>query len=319
MRDALGRTIDYLRVSITDRCNLRCRYCQPDGVEPVGHADILTYEEIERLAGVFVSLGVTKLRITGGEPLARRGWFELLERLRRVPGIERLTMTTNGVALTPWIEHLAALKLDGLNISLDSVDRAVYAHMTGCDALDEVLTALDAALDAGIPVKLNCVPVRGVNEHGLVGVAALAEARPVDVRFIELMPMGAGAALAGMSGDEVLERLAARYPGLAPDPARPGSGPARYYRAPGLAGRIGFIDALSHRFCADCNRVRLTSQGYLKLCLGRDDGLDLRALLRGGADDGELRAQIERAVRAKPACHAFERAACPEGMSHIGG
>ncbi|MEA4899248.1 MAG: GTP 3',8-cyclase MoaA [Christensenellaceae bacterium] len=319
MKDALGREIDYLRVSITDRCNLRCRYCQPDGVEPVGHGDILTYEEIGRLVGVFASLGVKKVRVTGGEPLARRGWFGLLERLRRVPGIERLTMTTNAVALPPWVDHLAALKLDGLNVSLDSVDRAVYARMTGRDALSEVLAALDAALDEGIPVKLNCVPVRGVNEHGLADVAALAEARPVDVRFIELMPMGAGAALTGMPGDELLKLMAARYPGLAPDPARRGSGPARYYEAPGLTGRIGFIDALSHRFCADCSRVRLTSQGYLKLCLGCDDGLDLRALLRGGADDGELRAGIERAVWAKPARHAFERAACPEGMSRIGG
>ncbi|MEA5065817.1 MAG: radical SAM protein [Eubacteriales bacterium] len=210
MKDALGREIDYLRVSITDRCNLRCRYCQPDGVEPVGHGDILTYEESGRLVGVFASLGVKKVRVTGGEPLARRGWFGLLERLRRVPGIERLTMTTNAVALPPWVDHLAALKLDGLNVSLDSVDRAVYARMTGRDALSEVLAALDAALDEGIPVKLNCVPVRGVNEHGLADVAALAEARPVDVRFIELMPMGAGAALTGMPGDELLKLMAAR-------------------------------------------------------------------------------------------------------------
>ncbi len=319
MIDAMGRKIDYLRVSITDRCNLRCRYCMPRGVKAVAHENILRFEEIERLVHIFSALGVSCVRVTGGEPFARKGAMDLIKRLRRVRGVERLTVTTNGVELMAFIGDLRALPIDGINLSLDTLDRAVYRALTGRDELQTVLSALYAMMDAGIAAKVNCVPIRGINDGGVQALAGLAEKYPIDVRFIELMPMGPGAALRGVPGEEVLGRVRERYADLEEDKGADGAGPARYYASARLLGRIGFINALSHKFCADCNRLRLTSTGYLKLCLGQEDGLDLADLLHSGANDQEIALAIERAVWSKPACHAFEGAHKLGGMSGIGG
>ncbi len=321
MRDGLGRGIDYLRVSLTDRCNLRCRYCMPEDLPSVPHERILRYEEILRLCGIATELGITRFRVTGGEPLVRRGAAEFLAVLRQVPGVQTLAMTTNGVLLAERMAALADARLDAVNISLDTLRPERYRAMTGLDGLAAVRAGIDAALTAGLRVKLNCVLIRGVNEDELLPLAALAEEQPMDVRFIELMPMGAAAGLRGVPGGEALAALRGAYPDLAPALEAGEGGPARYWRSTRLRGRIGFIDAISGHFCGGCNRVRLSSEGFLKLCLYHDKGADLRALLRGGADDAEIRAAMALAILNKPAGHRFgsEADANLGGLSGIGG
>lgn len=319
MQDQFGRTIDYMRLSITDRCNLRCRYCMPNGVQPLPHGDILSYEELLQVAATAVTLGITRFKVTGGEPLVRRGCVDFVRRLKALPGVEQVTLTTNGLLLAPLAGELATLGLDGVNISLDAADRRSYAAITGFDGLDAVRAGIDAALAAGLKTKLNCVLLAGCEDR-LVPLARYAEARPIDVRFIEVMPIGAGAAQPGPGRDAALALLRAAWPNLHPVQERRGNGPARYYAADGLTGRIGFIDAVSHKFCARCNRVRLTSTGQLKPCLCYEAAADLRAVLRGNPD--ALTQTLRQAVFQKPRAHCFEdRTAITErrGMSQIGG
>ncbi len=322
MNDSLGRKIDYLRVSITDRCNLRCRYCMPGDLPFIPHVDILRYEEILRLCALAAKTGIQNVKVTGGEPLARKGCVDFVRALKAVRGIEHVTLTTNGVLLEPVIEELAGIGLDGVNISLDSLDRETYRQLTGRDALDGVWRSVQKAVEAGLRVKINCVAIRRLNDGEIPAIARLAEVRPLDVRFIELMPTGSGERLSGCSGAEILERLRSAYPDLAPDPTRHGFGPARYFRSARLQGAIGLIGAVSDHFCAACNRVRLTSEGFLKPCLCHHDGLDLRGLLRGGADDAEIEAAMERVIYTKPERHRFADMDMGDGigtMSRIGG
>lgn len=322
MTDAQGRKIEYMRISITDRCNLRCRYCMPEDLPLVGHESILRYEELLRVAKAAVSLGITSFRVTGGEPLARLGCVDFLRELCALPGATAVSITTNGVLLEPQIEALVSMGLAGLNISLDTLDRDTYRQLTGQDALAAVLRSLEAAVAAGLRVKLNCVPLAGVNEAGLAEVAALAERMPVDVRFIELMPTAAGQPFRSVPGEAVRAQIAARYPDLRPTGERRGLGPARYYKSGKLLGRIGFIDALTGHFCGGCNRVRLTSEGFLKLCIYHDAGVSLREPLRAGIAESELRAVMETAIKGKPARHQFGETNAAGGiqkMSGIGG
>ncbi len=319
MIDRCGRTIDYLRVSITDRCNLRCRYCMPSDLPKAAHASILSYEEIQRLCGIFCELGIQHIRVTGGEPLVRKGCMGLLQALRGLPGLEALNLTTNGVLLSEHIPALAALPIDSLNISLDTLRSQRYKALTGYDGSGDVLRAIRQAVEAGMRVKLNCVVMRGVNEDELPDMAKLAQELPVDVRFIELMPLGAATAFEAVPGEEVLARLRREDPALAPVASR-GAGPARYFASPSLQGRIGFINALTDHFCEGCNRLRLSSQGFLKLCLFHNDGIDLRTLLRTGAGDRQIREAIEVAIAKKPKGHAFGQSASElDGLSSIGG
>lgn len=324
MRDGLGREIRYLRLSVTDRCNLRCRYCMPEtGVEWVDHSAILTYEQILRLVRLLARLGVRKVRLTGGEPLVRKGLSRLVAGLKQVEGVEQVRLTTNGLLLAQQLPQLLAAGLDGVNLSLDTLDRTQYARLTRRDGLPQALEGLEAALAVpGLPVKVNCVPYGG-NDDQLVPLARLAQERAVWVRFIELMPIGLGASLTRRSEGEVLARLERAFGPALPCPQEVGGGPSRYLTFAGFRGRVGFISAVSHRFCGSCDRVRLTAAGFLKTCLQYDQGADLKGLLEAGADDAVLAQAIRRAVAQKPAGHHFGEG--PTGrdesrnMNQIGG
>ena len=322
MFDSTRREIHYLRLSVTDLCNLRCRYCMPDGVEKLEREAVLTYEEFLRLAALFAQCGIDTVRVTGGEPLVRKNVAQLVAGLKAIPGIRKVTMTTNGILLAQQLPALMAAGLDSVNISLDTLRPEVFRQITARDDFAAVQAGIRAALESGLPVKLNCVPQTGVNEGELEDLAALVENRPLQVRFIEMMPIGYGAAMPCISGPELRQRFARRWPELQPlAEADFGDGPAVYYTVPGWQGSIGFIAAVHGKFCASCNRVRLTSQGFLRPCLASEAGCDLRALLRSGADDAALLQAIRETIWAKPREHHFEDSFMPatRGMYRIGG
>ena len=325
MFDSTRREIHYLRLSVTDLCNLRCRYCMPDGVEKLEREAVLTYEEFLRLAALFARCGIDTVRVTGGEPLVRKNVAQLVAGLKATPGIHRVTLTTNAVLLAEQLPALLDAGLDSVNISLDTLHPEVFRQITARDDFAAVQAGLQAALESGLPVKLNCVPQAGVNEGELEALAALAKDNALQVRFIEMMPIGYGAAMPCISGPELRARFARRWPELAPLSAAQehalGDGPAVYYTVPGWQGSIGFIAAVHGKFCASCNRVRLTSQGFLRPCLASETGCDLRALLRSGADDAQLLAAIRETIWAKPREHHFNDSSMPatRGMYRIGG
>ena len=325
MFDRYQREIHYLRLSVTDLCNLRCRYCMPDGVEKLEREAVLTYEEFLRLAALFARCGIDTVRVTGGEPLVRKNVAQLVAGLKETPGIRRVTLTTNAVLLAEQLPALLDAGLDSVNISLDTLRPEVFRQITARDDFAAVQAGLQAALESGLPVKLNCVPQAGVNEGELETLAALAKDNAMQVRFIEMMPIGYGAAMPCISGPELRARFARRWPELAPLSAAQehalGDGPAVYYTVPGWQGSIGFIAAVHGKFCASCNRVRLTSQGFLRPCLASETGCDLRALLRSGADDAQLLAAIRETIWAKPREHHFNDSSMPatRGMYRIGG
>ncbi len=318
MRDSLGRTIDYLRISVTDKCNLRCKYCMPpQGILPVAHEEILTLEEIFRLVSIMEQLGIRKVRLTGGEPMVRKNLPWLVEQIHGLPGIKEIAMTTNGTLFAPQAEVYRRAGLTAANISLDTLDPGRFRNITGggcggnAAGVESVMHAIDAALEQQLRVKINCVPCREMNGEDIEGMAALASDRPVDVRFIELMPIGCGKEYTGIPSKEILRRLEQHF-GKAiaiPEEVNMETGPAEYYRFPGFSGRIGFISPISHKFCGECNRIRLTCEGRLKLCLHYDKGLELKPLLRGGASDEEIRERILAAVREKPSEHHFREKA----------
>ncbi len=254
--DGMGRKIEYLRISVTDKCNLRCRYCMPaEGVPAVEHRELLTLEEIAYLVGILAEMGLKKVRLTGGEPLVRKNIEELVWQLHSTPGIRKVAMTTNGVLLEEMLPELVAAGLDAVNISLDTLDRERYTNITGRDCLQQVLKGLDAAVDRDLQVKVNCVPSRELNGTDAVELATLAQDRPVDVRFIELMPIGQGKLFTGIPSEEILTRLTEKY-GRAKALPYDGEGPARYYTFHRFRGRVGFISPISHKFCGECNRIR---------------------------------------------------------------
>ena len=322
MLDQYGRSIDYMRISITDRCNLRCRYCMPDGVELLPMKDILTYEEIREICAAGAELGIRNLKITGGEPLARLGCADLIRSLKAIPGIEQVTLTTNGVLLGKYLNELTGAGLDAVNISLDTLNRERYALITGKDALPSVMESLDMALASPLRVKINTVPQRGTNDDEWVALASLARDRKLDVRFIEMMPIGFGKQVLGVSNDTIRSELSRHFPGMDEDPAVHGNGPAVYSRIPGWMGSIGFISAIHGRFCDSCNRVRVMSTGRIKPCLCYEETADLMPLLRAGASRDRLRKALEQAIYRKPKQHCFEdiSAITETGrMSGIGG
>ena len=323
MLDQYGRSIDYLRISITDRCNLRCRYCMPEPVDAVQHADILRYEEILRICRAAIELGITKFKVTGGEPLVRAGCTEFIAELKKQPGTQQVTLTTNGLLLEKNLDALADAGLDGVNISLDTTDNTRFQRITGYtgNGADTLLRVLEECCAKGLKTKINAVLLEET-EADAPALAAIAETLPVDVRFIELMPIGFGTSMSRVSPEDILTALRERWPDLAPTDEKRGNGPAHYYKSDLLLGRIGFIDAVSHKFCAECNRVRLTSTGQLKPCLCYADSADLRALIRGGCTDGELKEALRASVYAKPRAHCFDTNASiteKHAMSQIGG
>lgn len=321
MKDSTGRRIDYMRISITDRCNLRCKYCMPRPLPKLPHSDILSYEEILQVCRAAVTLGINKFKVTGGEPFVRKGAAEFIARLKAQPGVECVTVTTNGVMLSDVLPELIKAGVDGVNISIDAADPGKYKAITGFDCAAKVLAAVAQCSESGINTKVNCVMLEG-NESEYIPLAELARDLPVDVRFIELMPLGFGKAHKGPSSDAVLGQLRAVYPDLSCSDEKRGNGPAVYYASGKLSGRIGFISANTHKFCTGCNRIRLTSTGMLKPCLCYEAATDLRALLRTGADETKLAQAIAQAVYAKPPAHCFsdkERVTEYKMMNEIGG
>ena len=327
MTDQYGRDIRYLRISVTDRCNLRCIYCMPEeGVPCVSHSDILTYDEITRICRIGTELGISRIKLTGGEPLVRRGLPDLLRMLKALPGIEQVTLTTNGALLKENLGALTDAGLDGVNISIDTPDAARYEQVTRGGKLSDALEGLEAALAyPALTVRLNCVPMQEMPEEDYIRLAELSRENVMDVRFIEMMPLGQGKAFPAVRGERVYRLLGERFGEAGKCEGTFGNGPAVYVRFPGFTGKTGFIDALSHQFCSACNRVRLTSEGILKPCLQYGTGTDLRRLLRSGAGDDEIKAAMEQTIYEKPACHQFakdrQEAAIFEtrDMSQIGG
>jgi len=310
MLDRYGRVINYLRISVTDRCNLRCCYCMPEGVQDVGLKNILTFEEIWEIVRTGVSLGITHIRITGGEPLVRKGCVDLIRGIREIPGVETITMTTNGVLLGNYGKQLKKAGVDGVNISLDTLDPEEFYKITGKRELQEVLAGIRAAKTAGVPVKLNAVNRKELDPIPLV---RYAQEENLPLRFIEMMPVGYGKKYVGRSNEELRETLEAVC-GKAEcmtnreELSRMGSGPAVYYQFSDLKVPVGFISAIHGKFCDTCNRVRLTAEGYLKLCLCYDEGEDLRRVLREGEKEN-LRTIMEQTIFRKPAAHCFEHPA----------
>lgn len=311
MKDRFDREINYMRISVTDRCNLRCRYCMPEGgIETIPMEQILTYEEIARVCRIGAMLGIRKIRLTGGEPLVRKDLPKLVSMIRGIPEIESIQMTTNGILLSDCLEILKESGLDGVNISLDTIDRELFQRITGTDALPEVLDSIQAALDAGLRVKINTVLLpRDFFEDQIVewrDMLSLAKNFPADLRFIELMPIGEGKQYYHVTGEEVLASLQKCYPDMREDGTVHGSGPAVYYRIPGFSGSVGLIRAIHGKFCSGCNRIRLSAAGKLKPCLCYAETFDLQRVIRNGGSDDEIRKEMERAVRAKPRGHCFE-------------
>ena len=306
MQDGFGRTIDYMRLSVTDRCNLRCVYCMPpEGVAGVGHDDILRYEELLRVVEAGVSLGITKYRITGGEPLVRRGIVDFVRMVKAVPGVESVAVTTNGVLFAAMAEALKGAGLDAVNFSLDCLDADSFARLTRVDAWDAVMAGIDKALELGFKTKLNCVPMQAYNGGDWVRLAELARDNALDVRFIEMMPIGLGQDYKSVDNKEVLNVLTQAFGEPVKSARIHGSGPAEYYEFTGFKGSVGFISAISHAFCGDCNRVRLTADGMLKACLCYEDDTDLKALLRSGVSNDALKDALAAAITAKPLRHNF--------------
>lgn len=333
MKDHLGRTIEYLRISLTDRCNYRCIYCMPEeGVVSLPHEQILRIEEIAHLVRIAADLGIKSVRLTGGEPLVRKGVVDLVRDVANTPGIENVSLTTNGVLLPKMASDLKRAGLSRVNISLDTLEEDQFAYITRRGHLHDTLDGIAAALEAGFdPVKINAVTVRSLNQDYLA-FARLSMDRPLHVRFIEYMPVGDSAGVAGcgwgpddvVPNEEVLETINAQareagLPELVPagGDSPLGWGPARYWEFPGAKGTVGFISAMSNHFCSQCNRVRLTADGKLRPCLFSDVELDVRDALRRGDDEG-VRAAFAEALRIKPDEH-HNKVGTERNMSQIGG
>lgn len=324
MIDSHGRKIDYMRISITDRCNLRCQYCMPEELPSIGHTEILRFEEILEICRHAVSLGITKFKITGGEPLVRRGCLSFLRSLKNISGVEQVTITTNGVLLKECISDLEAIGIDGINISLDTLNSDIYEKMTRRNEFSRVWDAILAAQASKIRTKINCVLLKGFNDHEFFDLIHLARDYDLDVRFIEIMPIGYGKGFEGFDKKELIKKIAEKYPDYQIEQNIHGNGPASYISIPGFKGCIGFIDAIHGKFCDQCNRIRLTSDGILKLCLYYENGIDLKKLLRSRASSDELLTAMKNTIYKKPAEHQFHLIAT-EGseehkkMSQIGG
>jgi cyclic pyranopterin phosphate synthase len=328
--DMFSRTISYLRLSLTDRCNLRCSYCMPEdreeGLQVLQHEDLLSYEELLRLVELVVAMGMNKIRLTGGEPLVRRGVMDFIGSLSRIDGLDEIRLTTNGVLLHEKAAGLYAAGIRKLNISLDTMRPERFKKITGADLFHQVWKGIQTAGHLGFDVKLNVVAMKGVNDDEFVDFARLAVEKPYQVRFIEFMPVGDHSTwneASYISSSDLKKQIGA----LGTLEALPGcrmDGPARVYSLTadnGLKGRVGFISPISHHFCDTCNRLRLTSAGRLRACLLHDREADLKSLLRKGATDDEIRGLIKQTILDKPKGHtlAEDQLKCSGQMSRIGG
>lgn len=318
MKDGFGRKINYLRVSLTDRCNLRCRYCMPEkGIEnKLSHRDILTLEEVYDLIRDFVNLGIDKIRFTGGEPLVRKGIIDLIEKVNKLDGIREIAMTTNGLLLKDMAKSLKEAGLNRVNISLDTLNKDKYFQITRGGKLSKVLEGIDEAMRVGLtPIKINTVLVGGFNDDEIQELVYLTR-KGIDVRFIELMPIGEAASFAQekfISNNKVIENVEGLIPVMKEDP----SSPANYYKLDIASGKVGLINPISCKFCSDCNRVRLTSTGKLKLCLHSNREIDLKKALRDGEDIKQI---ILNSILTKEESHHLEEEKyIRRNMNQIGG
>jgi cyclic pyranopterin phosphate synthase len=332
LKDNYQRTIDYLRVSITDRCNLRCIYCMPSGgLIPIEHKEILRYEEIIRIIRIATGIGLRKIRITGGEPLVRRNVVYLIASIKNIPGIEDLSLTTNGILLSRYAEELKSAGLDRVNVSLDTLKSARYREITRCGDLSFVLKGIEAIEKVGLnPIKINMVPIRGVNSDEIEEFARLTLKAAYQVRFIEYMPFGSEGMWSPEKfiSTEEIKSIVEGIGTITPAKLRK-SGPARYFRFENAPGVIGFISPISNHFCNECNRLRLTADGKLRPCLFSETEIDLKPALRSGASDDEIRRLIKLSIEVKPEGHNIapqklsslikNREYCKKLMSRIGG
>lgn len=326
LTDMFARSISYLRISLTDHCNLRCQYCTPqEGRVKLANEELLRYEEILRVVRIAVSLGIEKVRLTGGEPLVRRDVLSFIKGLAEIPGLTDIRLTTNGVLLAEHAEALQMAGINKLNISLDTLRPERFRQITGVDAFAKVWDGISKARELGFsPIKLNVVALKGVNDDEFIDFARLTLTEPLQIRFIEFMPIGAsgmwdkGKYISSAEIMELLKPLGA----LEPVPARRMDGPARIYRFPEAVGSVGFISPISHHFCDRCNRLRLTSEGRLRSCLLSDQETDLKQRLRSGATDEEIRDLIVATILNKPKGHTIlpdGGGSCHGQMSRIGG
>ncbi len=321
--DGHDRRISYLRLAITDRCNLRCRYCRPEtGVPFIPHEEILSFEELERLVDIFCGLGITKVRVTGGEPFSRRGCMWFLTRLRKIKGVERLHITTNGVKTSKFLDELTDIGLDGMNLSLDTLDRKRFWMITRRDYLESVQQTLQGALARGIPLKINSVVLKDTTDKEILQLAGLAKNSPITLRYIERMPFSGAERTGTLVNGDLVKRIRRIFPGLVDsESAVPTT--ARIFSLSGYKGNLGIIQGHSRLFCKTCNKVRITPTGMLKTCLYDNGALDLKMLLRSGASDRKIREAIVFCVRNRFADgHEAERFSCravEPSMASIGG
>lgn len=309
MIDTYARRIDYLRVSVTNRCNLRCKYCMPEeGVEDIGHANMLTLEEIAHLVNVSASIGIQSVRLTGGEPLLRKNITKLIADIAGIPGIDDISMTTNGMLFTDMASDLKQAGLNRVNFSLDTLDAERFRHITGCGDLRKVCQAISTALEIGMnPIKINTVVMQGINDQEILDIAELAKTMPIHVRFIEFMPIGD---LPFYQQDRFIpmhtirEIVEAKYE-LTDSADIKGSGPAKSFKIRNGLGTIGFISAMSHSFCHACHRMRLTADGKLRGCLFAKQEINIKLALKNHASDETIADIFRRAIREKPEQHCM--------------
>jgi len=321
--DTHGRHINYLRLSVTDRCNLRCQYCMPaEGIHKLQHDDILSFESLLRIARLAVSLGIEKIRVTGGEPLVRKGILPFLQNLAALHGLKELVLTTNGMLLRKYAAELRSAGVQRLNVSLDSMQKKTYATLTRGGNLSQALDGIDAAEEAGFPpVKINAVVIRGLNDNELLDFAELTLRTAHQVRFIEYMPTNTASdwPSAFVSGEEILDRIGKVYP-IRPLPNAGATGPAKLFQIPGALGTLGIITPISHHFCENCNRIRVTATGIVKGCLFDNGTLSLKPYFE--RSDEEMRAVLYGVLRNKPDRHHLldkDTLITPFSMSEIGG
>ncbi len=323
LSDNFGRKINYLRLSVTDRCNMRCIYCMPtDGIDKLGHGEILSYEQFHLIAEAAVSLGIEKIRVTGGEPLVRNGIISFLQQLANISGLKQLVLTTNGVLLPEMAQKLKDVGVQRLNISLDSLRPAMFAQLARRDLLPQVLAGIAAAKKVGLPYKINMVVMRGFNDNEILDFARLTQEHECTVRFIEYMPTLKDKNWRSLvvSSKEVLQCLSDHYC-LHPVDRGALAGPAEEFAIDGAQGQIGVITPLSGHFCQDCNRIRITASGHVRTCLFSDHEFDLKPMLIPG-NVAQIASELQHLVNDKPACHTLNSHAseyAPFSMAQIGG
>lgn len=305
MRDSFNRKIDYMRISITDRCNLRCRYCAPEDFKCLPMSELLTFEEIQRIVKLAAGLGISKIKLTGGEPLVRRGVISLVEMITSVEGIESVTMTSNGVLLKDYAADLKLAGLDSINVSIDTLDAKEFEKITGFDELQQVIDGIKEAVKAGLNVKLNTVVREELKKETILNLVEFADDLGVSIRFIEMMPIGEGKVIFSKSNEFVIDVLEKKFGSYIADEKIRGNGPARYLNFEGLKNPVGFISAVHKKFCSSCNRIRMSSTGELKSCLCYDTSFDLRKALREENEEAVLKL-LREAIINKPKEHCFE-------------